>query len=144
MSMRRAVVRVGVPGLAVVMVASALAMAVAVEVLVPTSAAEASTLSVYEAVVAADSPGSRWKFDETSGSTAHDDLSSKNGSVSAGVTLGASGPMGSGSKAFTLDGGNCTGIGLNSHVSSFQGNTLSVEAWVRTTDSDGLIEAPQV
>jgi len=57
--------------------------------------------SLADAVIA-DSPVSFWRFNETSGSTAVDAMGNHDGAMSGGVTMGATGPGGTGLRSTSM------------------------------------------
>lgn len=100
--------------------------------------AAASPASNYDQAVVADNPISFWELGETSGTTAVDQEGRTNGAISGGVTLGVPGPI-PGQTAMALDGGNCTGIGLDSGAYTLDPQHLSISAWVKTTAPSGWV-----
>ena len=99
-------------------------------------------LSTYEAAVLADSPISYWPLTDPAGSTTAGDLMGlTTGEVQGGVTAaGSPGPI-AGTTAFSFDGGNCSGINLDTGASSLAPTqAVSVEAWAQSSSgSDGLL-----
>jgi YD repeat-containing protein len=98
---------------------------------------------LYEQAVLDDSPVSYWQLQETTGSTAEDEMGLNDGDISSGITKGVSGPM-SGHVAMRFDGANATGVNVpgitvNSNGQDLDNAQVSVEAWVKTTDDDGTI-----
>jgi Concanavalin A-like lectin/glucanases superfamily len=86
----------------------------------------------YPSTILTDHPISYWRLNDTSGTTALDQKGNDNGTIQGGVTLGQPGPF-PGSGAMSFDGGNCSGVSLDANASSLQPPTVSVEAWVKTT-----------
>ena len=95
--------------------------------------------TTYASAVSSDHPTGWWRLGEAPGATAAADSSGNgiNGSYTGGVTLGQPGAIsGDPDTAATFDGS--TGyvwLGLNS---SLQPNSLSLEAWFKTSTSAGM------
>jgi hypothetical protein len=95
---------------------------------------EASAASQYSEAVEADAPISYWPLADA-GSTAADVVGDNNGEIVGGVTLNQPGPM-TGAASMYFNGGDyinlsqdCAEVGCSLEPS----NTLTVEAWVKTT-----------
>lgn len=86
--------------------------------------------SAYAQAVIADNPISYWRLNETSGTTATDQMGRNNGSITGGVTLNQPGPM-SDDSAMAFDGS--TGYVWVGVSPSLMPATASLEAWIKTT-----------
>ena len=65
---------------------------------------EVSALGVYAERVISDGASNYWRLNESSGTTAIDIVSAKNGTISGGVTLGQPSPLGDGTSAMLFNG----------------------------------------
>ncbi len=101
--------------------------------------AGSTTGSGYETTVEGDSPVSFWPLTETSGTTATDFTSGRNGTYGAGVTVGAASgiPGQSGSKAVTLTTASNSTVAFPSYPwFGSSGSAFSVEGWYYYTASE--------
>ena len=96
----------------------------------------AAAESAYSAAVRADGPSSYWHLDETSGSTAKDEIAGDTGTYSSGVLLGEAGspaePSGT-SIRFPGDGAQT----MVSDTAVVNPTVYSLETWFRTTTTSG-------
>ncbi|RPE78765.1 MULTISPECIES: PKD domain-containing protein [unclassified Frondihabitans] len=91
--------------------------------------------STYTNTVLAQGASSFWRFDEASGTTVFDAAGYNDMTAGSGVSRGAAGATVDGDTASTFDG---TGNGLAATRTAVAGpQTFSVEAWVKTTSTDG-------
>jgi endoglucanase len=106
------------------------------------AAVSAASGSSYSAAVLADNPISYWPLTDPAGSpTARDLQGVVTGTLVGGVVAAAvPGPV-SGTPAMSFDGGNCSGISLDSGASALApASQVTVEAWERTTQaSPGML-----
>jgi PKD repeat protein len=88
----------------------------------------------YSDAVTADSPGSYWPLNESSGTSSFDHVGFTDLQFGAGVTRGATGPL-TGVTASTFDG---AADGFGSTQTAVPGpDTFTAESWVRTTSTQG-------
>jgi PKD repeat protein len=96
----------------------------------------------YQSVVLADGPVGYWRLSETSGTTAQDyTANGLNGSYMNSPTLGVTGAITtdtSTNKAVTLNGTD-EYVFVNDATALDVGDTFTLEAWVKTNDSNGEI-----
>ncbi len=83
----------------------------------------------FQAAVQGAGATSLWPLQESTGSTATDVINGHNGTISSGVTLGDPGPF-PGSSSMAFNGGNCTGIGLDTYESDYENQQESIAAWI--------------
>ncbi|NTW38914.1 MAG: PKD domain-containing protein, partial [Cellulomonadaceae bacterium] len=102
---------------------------------VTVTVASSGTASAYVAAVRADEPVSLWRLDETSGTSSLDLVGADNLTTGTGVSRGTAGAVGDGDTASTFS-GNSNGTARNA-VASNAPDDFTVEAWVRTTSSQG-------
>ncbi len=98
-------------------------------------------LTAYSAEVLADNPLAYWRHRESLGTTALDEAGNSagpfNGTYTAGVTLGAAGPLYGGSTAVDVNGS--TGyVDAGAPVPLRLTGPMTAEAWVRADTSPGL------
>jgi len=93
-------------------------------------------MPTYAQQVAADGASAYWPLNETSGTTAVDQIAGLNGTMAGGVTLGVPGPLITGGTAMRFNGvdGKITCGSLNIPIA------FSVEGWIRT--SQGTTQQP--
>lgn len=88
----------------------------------------------YSDEVVADSPYAYWKFDELTGSTAEDSISTRDGFPTVDVVKGAGGPLPYGGTSFTFDrdivAGTWVYLGATYYLAGQVNYTI--EAWIRT------------
>lgn len=100
----------------------------------PTSSGGATgAADAYRAIVLADGPVAYWRFEESAGATARDEVGdAHHGTYLGGASLGAPGIL-AGSSAVLLDGASgCVSVG---EVFRFAGRVpFSVEAWVKVSE----------
>ncbi len=85
-----------------------------------------------------------WKFDETMGTAAADEVGSNAGTINSGVTVGSTGIVGN---AFSFDGtnagnvtmGNATFLSTILHGSGSSTNSYSFSAWVNPSSDKGSV-----
>lgn len=94
----------------------------------------ANTGSTYESTVIADGPISYWPFKETTGTTATDLISGRNGTYSGGFTLGSAPgiPGDSGTTSVLLDGTGSTAVYFPTYTWLFPGD-FTYEGWIYRT-----------
>ncbi|MEA3078247.1 MAG: hypothetical protein QOF60_3155, partial [Actinomycetota bacterium] len=104
-------------------------------------AAASPPSSDYRDAVLADSPAGYWRLGEASGTTAVDASGhARNGTISAGVTLGVAGAFEAGSNAaMSFDGSTGIATSYTPTVAAF-----SAEAWVKTSGAAGSVAFPIV
>ncbi len=85
-----------------------------------------------------------WKFDQTMGTAAADEVGSNAGTINSGVTVGSTGIVGN---AFSFDGtnagnvtmGNATFLSTILHGSGSSTNSYSFSAWVNPSSDKGSV-----
>ena len=89
----------------------------------------------YESAVEADHPISYWPLTDPAGTpTAADIAGSDPGTLEGGVTAGVPGPIAS-QTAMAFDGGNCSGVDLSNGSGGLApAQSLTLEAWLKTTE----------
>ena len=93
-------------------------------------------LSAYAAGVLADQPSYYWRLGESSGTVINDATGANNGTTGTGVTWGAAGAIIGDSNTAARFSGTTQGRASGA-VRLWRDNTLSIEAWVRTTSTQG-------
>jgi trimeric autotransporter adhesin len=96
------------------------------------SLARADAASDYGAAVLADSPVSYWRLNDTSGTTAVDQVGLNPGQIT-GATLGEPGPL-AGSDSMRFDGSGDVNLGTDPSLRP--PNNWTVEAWFKASASD--------
>ena len=89
----------------------------------------------YSTAVLADGPIAYWRFDETSGTVAHDEVGGLDGTYTGGCTLGAAGALTSPDTAFGLDGATCY-VEVGDQLSLGGAPAFTIELWASATTID--------
>jgi hypothetical protein len=96
---------------------------------------DALSTTTYLSAVLADDPLGYWRFEETSGTSLHDEMGRSDAVVHGNCTLGAESLPGIGGRAIAFDGASCVldvGTGFE-----FAGQApFTIEAWVRRLAND--------
>ncbi len=95
--------------------------------------------NAYEAAIVADAPEAWYRLNETSGTSMFDSMGRHDGTYTnvsgSSVTLGAAGAVvGSSDTAVTFD-GTSQSYGIAPYSPLLNGQTFSIEAWMKTTDT---------
>ncbi len=101
-----------------------------------TVAATGPELSAYAAGVLADQPNYYWRLGESSGTVLKDATGVNNGTTGSGVTWGAAGAIIGDSDTAARFSGTTSGRASGA-TRLWRDNTFSIEAWVRTTSTQG-------
>ncbi|WP_324276053.1 PKD domain-containing protein [Blastococcus brunescens] len=99
----------------------------------------ATSTSVYATEVLGDAPDQYWRLGEPSGGTSYDYVGNAHLTTGSGIGRGSSGAV-SGDDAITAEGTDVGRAAMSDTVST-SGDTFSVEAWFRTSSSDGGVIA---
>ena len=91
----------------------------------------AAASSFYRARIMADAPISYWRLDETSGTTAADQMARNSGTYAGGYTLNAAGGLGHDSDTAAHFNGTDARVGVAASASLSPSARVSVEAWVK-------------
>src|SRR5680860_225659 len=83
----------------------------------------------YRDIVLADSPVAYWKFDETSGTNANDEVSTNDGTLVGSVTPGVAGIKATAFQYDGIDGSVVVG------TAPIIIGEISAEAWIKTSDT---------
>jgi PKD repeat protein len=103
---------------------------------VTVTASGTGTLSAYARTVEADGASQYWRLGDGAGTTALDSASGFDATAGTAMTKGAAGAIvGDADTAFTLT--NSTNSRVVAPQRVLSTNTLSVEAWIKTTSSQG-------
>ncbi len=102
--------------------------------------------SDYISLVRSDTPFAYWPLNDVQGTPIHDEVGSTTGSPVGGVSAVLGNPFGASGTATRFDGnatrvqpsGLCTGVSFDG-LRLQPAGSFSVEAWVKTTDPDGVI-----
>jgi PKD repeat protein len=98
--------------------------------------ATTGTLSAYAAGVLTDNPSYYWRLGEQSGTVLKDSTGINNGTTGSGVTWGAEGAIIGDSDTAARFSGTTNGRASGA-TKLWRDNTFSVEAWVKTTSTQG-------
>jgi Concanavalin A-like lectin/glucanases superfamily len=102
--------------------------------------------AAYIGKVLADGPIGYWPLNDPAGNAIHDEVGSNTGTANGGVSVAAGNPFSATAFSRSLDGSVaivapstvCTGVSLNPALVKPSG-AMSVEAWVKTRDSNGVL-----
>ena len=92
----------------------------------------------YSTAVLADEPIAYWRFDEASGTIAHDEVGGHDGTYTGGCTLGVPGALTSPDTAFELDGSTCY-VEVGDQLSLGGASAFTIELWANAVTIDGSV-----
>ena len=102
------------------------------------TARDAVATDSYSTAVLADHPIAYWRFDEPSGTTAHDEVGGHDGTYNGGCTLGVPGALTSPDAAVAFDGTTCY-VDVGDQLSLGGDAAFTIELWANNALIDGSV-----